>query len=84
MTFVRKWSSLECFIQCQGVICGSRYASLNLTNLSNIEVLNLATFVVSRNKYKKFTGLPLYDRFNIQLPGAELEELKVLWQEYQS
>ncbi|MGB3510936.1 MAG: GIY-YIG nuclease family protein [Microcoleaceae cyanobacterium] len=40
--------------------------------------------VVSRNKYKKFPGLPLYDRFNIQLPGAEVEELKTLWKEYQS
>ncbi len=40
--------------------------------------------VVSRNKYKKFPGLPLYDRFNIQLPGSELEELKILWKTYQS
>ncbi len=40
--------------------------------------------VISRHKYKSFPGLPLYDRFNIQLPGAEVEQLKVLWQEYQS
>lgn len=40
--------------------------------------------VYSRNKYKKFPALPLYDRFNIQLPGIEVEELKILWKEYQN
>ncbi|NET45972.1 GIY-YIG nuclease family protein [Okeania sp. SIO2B3] len=40
--------------------------------------------VLSRHKYKSFPGLPLYDRFNIQLPGAEVEELKILWKEYQN
>ncbi|WP_413168128.1 GIY-YIG nuclease family protein [Capilliphycus salinus ALCB114379] len=35
-----------------------------------------------RHKTKQFPGLPLYDRFNIQLPGREMEQLKVLWREY--
>ncbi|EAW35992.1 GIY-YIG nuclease family protein [Lyngbya sp. PCC 8106] len=40
--------------------------------------------VVSRHKTKQFPGLPMYDRFGIQLPGRELEQLKVLWKEYGS
>ncbi|MBD1903765.1 GIY-YIG nuclease family protein [Trichocoleus sp. DQ-A3] len=31
---------------------------------------------------KQVPSLPLYDAFNIQLSGKELEELKVLWREY--
>jgi hypothetical protein len=33
-------------------------------------------------KTKAFPSLPLYDNFNIQLKGEELEQLKVLWKEY--
>jgi hypothetical protein len=39
-------------------------------------------FVSQRIKTKAFPSLPLYDNFNIQLPGEELEQLKVLWKEY--
>ena len=35
-----------------------------------------------RIKTKAFPSLPLYDNFNIQLKGEELEQLKVLWKEY--
>jgi len=38
--------------------------------------------VSQRIKTKAFPSLPLYDNFNIQLKGEELEQLKVLWQEY--
>ncbi|EAW35158.1 GIY-YIG nuclease family protein [Lyngbya sp. PCC 8106] len=40
--------------------------------------------VVSRYNTAQIPGLPMYDRFNIQLPGRELEQLKVLWKEYGS
>jgi T5orf172 domain len=39
-------------------------------------------FVIQRIKTKAFPSLPLYDSFNIQLKGEELEQLKVLWKEY--
>jgi hypothetical protein len=39
-------------------------------------------FVSQRIKTKAFPSLPLYDHFNIQLKGEELEQLKVLWKEY--
>jgi hypothetical protein len=32
--------------------------------------------------YRDFPALPLYDNFNIQLSGKELEELKVFWLNY--
>ena len=32
--------------------------------------------------YRDFPALPLYDNFNIQLSGFELEELKVFWKNY--
>jgi hypothetical protein len=38
--------------------------------------------VSQRIKTKAFPTLPLYDNFNIQLKGEELEQLKVLWKEY--
>jgi hypothetical protein len=38
--------------------------------------------VLQRIKTKAFPSLPLYDNFNIQLKGEELEQLKVLWKEY--
>jgi len=38
--------------------------------------------VSQRIKTKAFPPLPLYDNFNIQLKGEELEQLKVLWKEY--
>jgi len=38
--------------------------------------------VSQRIKTKAFPSLPLYDNFNIQLKGEELEQLKVLWKEY--
>jgi hypothetical protein len=38
--------------------------------------------VSQRIKSKAFPALPLYDNFNIQLKGEELEQLKVLWKEY--
>jgi hypothetical protein len=38
--------------------------------------------VSQRIKIKAFPSLPLYDNFNIQLKGEELEQLKVLWKEY--
>jgi hypothetical protein len=38
--------------------------------------------VSQRIKTKAFPALPLYDSFNIQLKGEELEKLKVLWEEY--
>src|SRR6476469_2926520 len=38
--------------------------------------------VSQRIKTKAFPSLPLYDSFNIQLKGDELEQLKVLWKEY--
>jgi hypothetical protein len=38
--------------------------------------------VSQRIKTKAFPSLPLYDHFNIQLKGEELEQLKVLWKEY--
>ncbi|MBH8564437.1 GIY-YIG nuclease family protein [Nostoc sp. CENA67] len=31
---------------------------------------------------REFPTLPLYDNFNIQLSGKDLEQLKLLWQEY--
>jgi hypothetical protein len=39
-------------------------------------------FVSQRVKTKAFPTLPLYDNFNVQLKGNELEQLKVLWKEY--
>ncbi|HEY9890830.1 MAG TPA: GIY-YIG nuclease family protein [Candidatus Sericytochromatia bacterium] len=38
--------------------------------------------VASRVAYRDFPALPLYDNFNIQLAGFELEELKVFWLNY--
>jgi hypothetical protein len=38
--------------------------------------------VSQRIKTKAFPSLPLYDNFNIELKGEELEQLKVLWKEY--
>ncbi|MDB9513881.1 GIY-YIG nuclease family protein [Kamptonema animale CS-326] len=38
--------------------------------------------VTQRIKIKAFPSLPLYDNFNIQLKGDELEQLKVIWKEY--
>jgi hypothetical protein len=38
--------------------------------------------VSQRIKTKAFPALPLYDNFNVQLKGEELEQLKVLWKEY--
>src|SRR4028118_173497 len=38
--------------------------------------------VSQRIRNKAFPSLPLYDKFNIQLNGEELEQLKVLWKEY--
>ncbi|MEG4495015.1 GIY-YIG nuclease family protein [Microcoleus sp. D3_18_C4] len=38
--------------------------------------------VSQRIKTKAFPSLPLYDNFNVQLKGDELEQLKVLWKEY--
>ena len=35
-----------------------------------------------RIKTKAFPALPLYDNFNIELKGDELEQWKVLWKEY--
>ena len=35
--------------------------------------------VSQRIKTKAFPSLPLYDNFNVQLKGEELEQLKVLW-----
>jgi hypothetical protein len=38
--------------------------------------------VSQRIKTKAFPALPLYNSFNIELKGDELEQLKVLWKEY--
>jgi len=38
--------------------------------------------VSQRIKTKAFPSLPLYDHFNIELKGEELEQLKVVWKEY--
>jgi hypothetical protein len=38
--------------------------------------------VANRVAYRDFPALPLYDNFNIQLSGKELEELKVFWNNY--
>jgi len=38
--------------------------------------------VANRVAYRDFPALPLYDNFNIQLSGFELEELKVFWNNY--
>jgi hypothetical protein len=38
--------------------------------------------VSQRIKTKAFPALPLYNNFNIELKGDELEQLKVLWKEY--
>jgi hypothetical protein len=38
--------------------------------------------VAHRVAYRDFPALPLYDNFNIQLSGKELEELKVFWLNY--
>ena len=42
----------------------------------------LAATVSQRIKTKAFPALPVYDNFNIELKGEELEQLKVLWKEY--
>ena len=44
--------------------------------------LETCKFVTQRIKTKAFPSLPLYDSFNIQLKGQELEQLKVLWKGY--
>jgi T5orf172 domain len=44
--------------------------------------LETCKFVSQRIKTKAFPSLPLYDNFNVQLKGEELEQLKVLWKEY--
>jgi len=38
--------------------------------------------VSQRIKTEAFPALPLYNNFNIELKGDELEQLKVLWKEY--
>jgi hypothetical protein len=38
--------------------------------------------VANRVAYQDLPSLPLYDSFNIQLSGKELEELKVFWKNY--
>lgn len=38
--------------------------------------------VAHRVAYREFPSLPLYENFNIQLSGKELEELKVFWKNY--
>ncbi|MEQ9667467.1 MAG: hypothetical protein RLO19_03830 [Coleofasciculus sp. G2-EDA-02] len=38
--------------------------------------------VAHRLAYRKFPALPLYENFNIQLSGKEMEELKVFWKNY--
>ena len=38
--------------------------------------------VANRVANREFPALPLYDNFNIQLSGKELEELKVFWKNY--
>jgi hypothetical protein len=38
--------------------------------------------VAHRVAYRDFPALPLYDNFNIQLSGRELEALKVFWKNY--
>lgn len=38
--------------------------------------------VANRVTHRDFPSLPLYDNFNIQLSGQELEQLKVLWKNY--
>jgi hypothetical protein len=38
--------------------------------------------VANRIANREIPSLPLYDNFNIQLSGKELEELKVFWQNY--
>jgi hypothetical protein len=38
--------------------------------------------VANRIAYRDFPDLPLYDNFNIQLSGKELEELKGFWNNY--
>jgi hypothetical protein len=38
--------------------------------------------VANRIANRGFPSLPLYDKFNIELSGKELEELKVFWQNY--
>ena len=38
--------------------------------------------VSQRIKTKAFPALPIYEHFNIELKGEELEQLKVLWKEY--
>lgn len=40
-------------------------------------------FVAGRDKHE-IPVLPLYDNFNIQMSGKELEQLKTLWREYGS
>lgn len=40
-------------------------------------------FVAARH-HRDIPTLPLYDNFNIQLSGKELEQLKILWKEYGS
>jgi len=39
-------------------------------------------FVKERVTLRAFPSLPLYDNFNIELSGKELEELKVFWKNY--
>jgi hypothetical protein len=38
--------------------------------------------VANRIAHRQFPSLPLYDNFNIELSGKELEELKVFWRNY--
>jgi hypothetical protein len=38
--------------------------------------------VANRVAYRDFPALPLYDNFNIELSGKELEELKGFWNNY--
>ena len=37
---------------------------------------------VSHRIKSNFPSLPLYDKFHIQLPGKELEALRILWKQY--
>ena len=61
---------------------------LNRRNTDRVKELHFAhtqetcRLVANRVAYRDFPALPLYDNFNIQLSGKELEELKVFWENY--
>lgn len=60
----------------------SRPRREKLKNITRAHAGETCRPVANRIANRQFPSLPLYDNFNIELSGKELEELKVFWRNY--